>query len=368
MLQTYQNDRVAARVRANKASVSKSTSQEKRRSVLHPLVDFWALGGLSLLLFVVLQIANLYRNELPMIQMRFIQMGAVFSVLSVVCNHPHFMVSYRFGYGRGLTFILKNWFQLIAVPLAMIASYAVAYFYYDTDISGSVFIEGLNKVVSALGLSFKFGQSPVLGGEIVGLSIWLMYLTVGWHYCKQVYGCMMVYAFYDGYELGPRQRQVIKSSVVSVAIYQFVFMATALDKLTGNGTIQDQRFQGFYMSAIGLPQWVTGASTYLLVIATFGALMVIVYKYGENEQKPSINFLVPWIAFYVWWVPFNILPEYYILMIPLFHSLQYLPFAMRVEEQSITKNKWYNFRVSMRFLGLIAVAWLAFEFVPTYLG
>ena len=34
----------------------------------------------------------------------------------------------------------------------------------------------------------------------------VMIFTIGWHYTKQVFGCMMVYAHYDGYPLSRVQR------------------------------------------------------------------------------------------------------------------------------------------------------------------
>ncbi|MGE0633300.1 MAG: hypothetical protein AB7O96_12880 [Pseudobdellovibrionaceae bacterium] len=329
--------------------------QPRRESVWSPLFDFWTLGGLSILLWFVCHIANIFRGDVPAFEMRFMQMMTVFSLFSILCNHPHFLVSYRLGYGQGFKFILKNWFPLIFVPLAMAGLYSLAYFEFHSPIVISPAIESINSFLAALGLIFHIGESTRLGAEVVGLSIWAMYFTVGWHYCKQVYGCMMVYAFYDGYTLTLLQKRIIKSSVVFVAVYQFIYMASILDAGSVGGTVQDFRFQGFYMSALGIPNGFMQVTTLAMIISGVLTLGVFAFNYKKLGKWPSVNFLVPWVAFYIWWVPFRNLPEFYMLMVPFFHSLQYLPFAFRVESEKIKKNKWFNLQTSLRILLLLAI-------------
>lgn len=343
-------------------------THDKNSSVQTPLLDFWTLGGLSILLWGIMHIASVFRNDVPAFQFRFLQVGALFSILSLVCNHPHFLISYRFGYGRGLRFIVQNWFSLIGVPVILLICYLVAYFDFNGTISEqNIILVSINRGFQSLGLAFRLGDTTKLGEEIVGVSIWVMYLTVGWHYSKQVFGCMMVYAFYGGYPLQTWQRQIFKWSAISVAIYQFIFMAKAMEAYAINGNIQDPRFQGFHLSSIGLPPSVFLAATLLVIALAISSLFVMVQIYRSTKRLPSLNFLVPWVAFYVWWIPFGQLPEFYFLMVPFFHSLQYLPFAMKIENAKIPKNKWLNTQISLRVLGLIAVGFLAFELVPSFL-
>ncbi len=360
--------KISSRTNHNKPfGITSTTAPQKRTSILSPLSDFWTLGGLSILLCLILHVASFFKDDLPLLQMRFMQVTAVFSVLSIICNHPHFMISYRFGYGRGIHFIFKNWFSLIVVPVGLIALYAFAYFKFDTNISQSTFILKMNSMLEYAGLSFRFGKSEKLGEEIMSLSIWFMYLTVGWHYCKQVYGCMMVYAFYDGYKLKAWHRSLFKWSLISVAIYQSAYMSRSLEKYSSGGVIQDQSFQGFTIAAIGVPDWIYEWSIFIMAALAISGIAILILNYIESKQLPSWNFLVPWVAFYIWWVPMSNLPEYYILMIPFFHSLQYLPFALRVENEKIKKDRWYNTQVSLRIMLLLAVSLLSFEFIPAIL-
>lgn len=339
----------------------------KRSSILNPLVDFWMLGGLSILLCVIMHLVNFLKGDHHVFQIRFFQLGAVFSVLSILCNHPHFMISYRFGYGRGSKFILQNWYALILIPAALIAVYVFAFFAFDTDISDFAFLDSINRVFENLDIKFRIDQSNKLGDVILGLSIWFMYVTVGWHYCKQVFGCMMVYAFYDAYKLTPRQKSIFKWSAISVAVYQFVLVSSYMDQSMTAGSIQDGRFQGVHLPSLGLPLWLSGLSVLFLVSFFLIATGMMFYIYLKTKQKPSVHFLIPWVALYVWWVPVGNLPEFYLLMVPFFHSLQYLPFAMRVESQKIPKNKFFDLHVSIKVLILLLVGFLSFEFLPAVL-
>ena len=54
-------------------------------------------------------------------------------------------------------------------------------------------------------------------------------------------------------------------------------------------------------------------------------------------------------------------------MVPFFHSLQYLPFAFRLENQKVEKNRWYNLQISTRILTLLFAGILAFELIPSVL-
>jgi hypothetical protein len=142
-------------------------------------------------------------------------------------------------------------------------------------------------------------------------------------------------------------------------------MARSMEQNSAGGSIQDARIQGFYMTSIGLPEWLLGWSTAAMIILAIGGVATLLVNYQKSKQLPSWNFLVPWVAFYVWWVPISNLPEYYLMMVPFFHSLQYLPFALRVENSKIKRNGLYNAQVSLRIIVLLAVGFLAFELIPS---
>src|SRR4051812_507115 len=92
-------------------------------ALLSRVSDFWLLGGASIGLWIVMSLAQFGRERSEAVESHFLQLGALFSLLSIVCNHPHFMISYRFAYGRGAKFVLKHWFSLLLVPAALISIY-----------------------------------------------------------------------------------------------------------------------------------------------------------------------------------------------------------------------------------------------------
>ena len=169
--------------------ISQHSNSPDRDAVTSRYTDFWLLGGISIALWLVMMIAQVFRGRSEVIETHFAQVAAVVAVMSLFCNYPHFLISYRFGYGRGSKFIFRHWISLILVPAGMIAFYALAYVKFDSQISELGWIIALNHFFEGLGLEFRLGTLANLGTEILSLSVLVMYMTVGWHYSKQVFGC-----------------------------------------------------------------------------------------------------------------------------------------------------------------------------------
>lgn len=99
--------------------------------------------------------------------------------------------------------------------------------------------------------------------------------------------------------------------------------------------------------------------------------VLVVYKvfygnYTVSRQMPSANVLVPFVAMYVWWMPFTRQQEFYLLLAPLFHSLQYLAFVYKLEDSRLkATSSHYELRATALTLGVIVAGWLSFEYIPT---
>jgi hypothetical protein len=337
------------------------------RSLLNPVTDFWLLGGASILVWFTLVMSGFVR-ETPAVGQRVMQLGMVFSFLALLCNHPHFMVSYRIAYGRGMRFILEKWFPLLFIPGTMIAAYWAAYLFFDTKISENDFVIHLNSVFEWTGITFRLGLQSGLGTEILGLGAWFMYLTVGWHYAKQVFGCLMVYGYFDLYPLTHLQRRILKSSVFSVAFLQFTSVTMIIDQSMSAAATGDAAHTQAAITPIGLPVWLYQFS-YILVGVTFVATLFLVFwrNFSLHKRLPSATFVVPWVAFHIWWVPLFRQTEFTFMIIPFFHSLQYLPFAYRMEIPKVRKTKYFGLNVSSRVILLLLIGFAAFEAVPNFL-
>ena len=310
--------------------------------------------------------SDLVRGGNAPLETRFLQIGAAFSLLTLICNHPHFIISYQFGYGRGLGFIRKHWFALVFIPLALIGLFSFAFISSESAAQEGWMFDAPNAVLETLGVGFRFGLQANFGNELMGWAIWLMYLTVGWHYSKQVFGCMMVYGHFDQYRISSFQKLLIKGNVFSVAIMQFAFLyrmqgSPALGLGVQPGTLSQ-------LTPLNLPEWLYTASsisTILFLAAT--VVFVFIQNFRTTGRLPSANLLIPWIALHVWWVPFFQQPEFTFLMVPFFHSLQYLPFAYRVGTPGFTKDRLYYLKISAHAFGILIIGFMAFEGMPNIL-
>lgn len=310
---------------------------------------------------------DLARGDNSSLDTRFMQIGVAFSLLSLVCNHPHFMISYQFGYGRGFRFIRQNWFALIFVPVFLVTVFAFAYFSAGLATEDSAIATALfrfpNAAFEYFGAGFRFGAQRGLGDEIMSGTVWLMYLTVGWHYSKQVFGCMMVYSRYDGYPIQAFQRLLLKGSVFSIALLQFSYLYRSQ---AARGL--DLGVPSTQLTPLDLPQWLYSVSIVLSSIFFVGTLLFVFGKnFRETGKRPSPNLLIPWIALHVWWLPFFQIPEFTFLMVPFFHSLQYMPFAYRVGTPSFARDRWYYSKITAHAVGILVIGFIAFEGLPSSL-
>lgn len=339
---------------------------QKTNSLLHPFFDFWLLGGASIVILLIMTLVEGSRESIPSVQEHVMQIASAFGLFTLICNHPHFMISYRFGYGQGTGFILKHWFSLIFVPLSMVALYLLAYFSFHTNIADSASIYRFNQITENWGFAFHLGHLEYLGAEILSYSVWLMYLTVGWHYSKQVFGCIMVYARYDNYQISKLQRIFIKSSVFSVAFFNFIYMVNYMSQL---GAENKMFFFSLPLAPATFPVWASTLSKVWVGASTFAVLYFVVIRNYQTQRKlPSLNGSIAWLAFYLWWIPIVEQPVYYLLMVPFFHSLQYLPFAYRREKSKFKLGgRWMYLQITFRVALLLAVGFMVFEFVPNLL-
>ena len=318
-------------------------------------LDFWLLGGASLLLWLVMMAAQGFRTSWAVDQ-HFKNLTYTAASLSLLVNYPHFLVSYHLAYTRGRTFILDNWWQLIVVPIGLAGIFAVAFFAYDVPAGSVPVVPALTDALTPFGANARVLSAPRLGDLLFTLTFNVMIFTVGWHYTKQVFGCMMVYAYLDRYAFSPAQRTLTKWALLSIWGMNFVY--------NNIGGAQNS-FSQFTYYSFDLPD-IAGPISQAIV---FAGLLLVVSKvfyanYRRTGQRPSWNLLVPFIALYVWWLPQTRQYEFYFLLTPLFHSLQYLAFVYKMEDTRLKALPNREIRGTVLVVGLILAGWMAFELVP----
>lgn len=339
------------------------TNALTRSLTSNQIKDFWLLGGLSILLWALLICIEPIRNSTELLATRFIQLPILFAWLSLLCNYPHFLISYRFGYTRGIKFILKNWFSLIAVPVLLIFIFSIGYLFFTTDIATSSLVHTLNFLILKIGFIYQIGNTINFGTEVLSFTVRIMYATVGWHYSKQIFGCMMVYGNYSDYRFSNFQRLLIKISLFSIAFYNFFYMSVPATNTATTSYFFNIPIQALGFSKILVPFFQISTVISFAMVSYF----VFYKKYKETKKIIPLNILVPYLAFHIWWIPPIRQNEFYFLFVPFFHSLQYLPFAYRLEIEKGEKSNNNNFYISFKLLSLIFAGALAFEIIPNFL-
>jgi hypothetical protein len=276
--------------------------------------------------------------------------------LSLLVNYPHFLISYKLAYSRGRSFVVGHRWQLVVVPLLMAIVFAVAYFNFDVPVGRLPGVASVSSALAPWGGNARVVSGPRLGDLLFTGLFNVMILTVGWHYTKQVFGCMMVYAYFDEYAFTRRQRDLTKGALFSIWGMNFVHA-----NLVGAGNT----FSQFTYYSFDLPD-IAGPAAELMVGAGF---LLVVYKvfyanYRRGGQRPSLNLLVPFVALYIWWLPQTRQSEFYFLLTPLFHSLQYLAFVYKMEDSRLRRSEHREVRATALVVLVVLAGWMAFELVP----
>lgn len=335
-----------------------------RTALISRTVDFWLLGGGSIVILALLIFTSGYPSSGPVSQ-RLMQLPVAVALLSLIANHPHFMISYRFAYARGARFIFKNWFALVAVPVAMLLAVLVAFLNFNVETDGVSFIQTANDFLGDRDIAYRFAFEPYLGSEILGIGILVMNFTVGWHYSKQVFGALLVYARFDKFILSRLSKTSLKANLLALAALQFVWLVRLTEKVMPNG-VTDQRFPGVSVSPLGFSENLERVALGLTLFS-FALAAVAIWKDIRKQKKwPSVNFMVIWISFYLWWFPAFVFP-YFIMLIPFFHSLQYLAFAHRMSSSLGEHKGPQPVLNTLKVFALIAIGFLAFELLPNAL-
>jgi hypothetical protein len=188
-------------------------------------------------------------------------------------NYPHFLISYKLAYSRGRAFVTSHWWQLLVVPALLIATFAFAYAYYNVPVSQLSPVGMLSRDLTGFGNNGRVFSGPRLGDLLFGLTFNVMIFTVGWHYTKQVFGCMMVYAYFDRYRFSPRQRTITKYALLSIWWLNFA---------QGNVAGAQSNFSQFKYYSFDLPDILVPITS--LIVAA-GVLLVAMTSSGRTTKS-----------------------------------------------------------------------------------
>jgi len=251
---------------------------------------------------------------------------AIMAFMALLVNYPHFVASYRLAYARGRGFLLKHWFQTLAVPLALLIFLAYSFVLACQP------------------------QSQNACQQLLGFGVNFMFFTVGWHYTKQAFGCMMVYAAYQQYPLTSFQREIIRWSLLSIWWYSFAH----------SGLSRQGEFWKLRYATWSVPDWLYQVAFYLFLALAIGVMVGVVGRNLKGGHRPPATMWVAYLAMMVWFAPCFRQPQAFVYVVPFFHSLQYLAFVYRVEDRRPLAGP----HGAALVLSLILAGWLSFEAIP----
>ena len=312
---------------------------------------FYLLGGASLLTWIACVFLQAFRTQSWAANHHLEEFAATFSFLALVVNYPHFMISYRFAYGRGWGIVRRHPWALLGVPVALTVCFALTYMEMKASSSHWTLIQWINGAFLRVGWMPPIQSTENAGVSYLALLVQFMYLTVGWHYAKQIFGCVLAACRKAGCELRREQRRALHWSVHGVWIANY--LGTNSSSIPGG---PGPTFFGLQLPSVYFPGELRLASIALCVgLSTHFLVQVL------PRIRSSWALLVPWIAFHVWWLtPFRQL-EFYLYAVPFFHSLQYLYFAWGREAKFGSKRPW------IVALACVVGGFVFFEWLPSTL-
>jgi hypothetical protein len=269
------------------------------------------------------------------------QLAVVMMVLTNFVNHPHFAFSYQLFYG--------SWGdvkQRVMPP----------------DLRRRWWIAG---VIAPVLLAIGLGAGALLWldgkGFLLGVMLTLMGLLVGWHYVKQGFGMAMMDA-----ALKKRYWPAATRKALLMNAYACWGAAWALGS---SGTLARQLW-GVLGIDYAIPDavlivtaLVAGATTIWCAIAVFRCVQQWRAQQLGWRQWPMAGLMAYFITLYVWLGLVTRAPEF-LLVIPFFHSLQYLTVVGRYKINETNAGQWQGRRLAFFVLNGLLFGALGFWLLP----
>ncbi len=266
---------------------------ERRAYLISPLVDFLCLGGASLIVLPLMAlILPAERFEAPL--------AVTMMALTNLINHPHFAHSYQIFYRdfRRKAFGAES-------------DQILRYRYIFAGIVAPILL-----------LTF-FSSALALGDlQMLGLGMNLMTFLVGWHYIKQGYGMAVVDSVFKRLFFSDRVKKVML--VNGYACWILAWML-------GNREFAEKDYWGVAYYTFHIPEPMLQIAAIFAAVTTLATLIALFSAWRKNGGKLPLNGIIAYLTTLYLWVVFVKINPLFILMVPAFHSLQYLLVVWRFQ-------------------------------------
>lgn len=305
---------------------SPSNVREPRSYLYGRVIDFICLGGGSLpvLLLLVMLPPEEYR----------VYIFVFVLVMTNFVNNPHFMHSYQIFYSGFWEKVAKGaalrWRYLVAgvlVPLAMIG--------------------------------FFFWCMATVNAQAMAQAANVMLFLVGWHYVKQGYGILIVESVLKRAFFNDTEKTILRYNALSVWLASWMFF---------NRLLSENEIYGLSYVTVNIPSWLYGGMVSISVAMGLITLAMVVLK-SRRSALPLNGLLAYATASYVW-IVVGYLNPLAALIIPAFHSLQYLAIVWRYQLNKNEERASGNGRILLGFVETTPARAATFRFIllGTFLG
>ena len=160
------------------------------------------------------------------------------------------------------------------------------------------------------------GSAPLLG-----LAANFMFFTVGWHYAKQGYGILMLDAARKGVRFGaPERRRLLWNT----------HLVWVVNWLAANDALKAEELWGITYYLIDVPDPLLVAMAALVAVSTLAVGRDLFVKWRSTGALP-VNGLLAYVAAVYVWLAVSRLDPVLLLVVPFFHSLQYMAVVWRYQ-------------------------------------
>ncbi len=322
-----------------------------RPYLISPVADFLMVGGLGLIL-MGLMIAFLppeVRNEPSAMQYSAV-LGALVTYHVFAINYPHFASSYQIAYRR-----LPAMRASSGLPRVVRLRYAFALVVFPALYLGYCL--------------YALLVQPENGLWLLGLLINLMFITVGWHYCKQCFGIGMVLSALKGIYFTRFERRVLLAHALLIWLITLV---------TSNMVAYQSQFWGLPYHSMGLGVRVDPIvmkallelGKELLQVLGVSSLLVIIAAAWRVRKFPSLAATTGYFMLYPLVFITGAFHPLWLWILPAVHSLQYLLFVAAYRRGEVQGDmpdfatprlRWHAFAAFFAValvLGAIQFSWL----------
>ena len=301
---------------------------KQRSCFLNPTVDFFMLGGLSILLLSVCFILIPESKDTN-------KLGWIMFYLSFFVNFPHFLISYQFLYIDNKKIIMKDWRAFTAAFIA--PALLIAYSLYALSNSSK---EQLSYLANA------------------------MFFLVGWHYIKQIYGCVIVSSALQKFYFNKKQK---------ISLLVNAFGVWFISYFGSNQVVVEHDYYGIVYKTFAFPAIMIQMAHFISAASFLYLIWQLRETFIQEGKWPPLNSIVAFATLYIWHIPVLYHPSFF-LMIPFFHSLQYLLIAFAYTKNRFSsssksdKPKKINLNRALLYISASFITGaLFFYFIPSWL-